>query len=165
MRSIVALVGASVCAGLVAGGHGQAAERACGRANVQGATVITYCGPAKATFTFAGKTYKVSGGGCSLTSASGITAWTLLIGKQTLPPAKPKFLSLQAVLDRKPKAGSYRHAEFVVSFELPGASWTLALGLPHSVTITAGGTTGSFTGSFYTGSSTATKPASGSWTC
>jgi hypothetical protein len=134
---------------------------ACGSAKIGGATVITHCGPAKAAVKFGGKTYRFSGGACSVESGYGITAWSLLVGRQTLPPAKPKFSSFQAGMTRKPKAGKYTKGEILISFQLPGKGYILAPGLPHTVTITAGGHKGSFTGKLTVGN----RPVSGSWTC
>jgi hypothetical protein len=133
----------------------------CGPAKVGGATVMTYCGPAKVTFTFGGRTYRISGGKCALSAGY----WTLLVGRQTLPPATPKFTGFQAGFLGRPKARTYTKSEFVISLELPGAGWSLAFALPHKVTVAAGGKKGTFRGSFFTGSKAGTKPASGSWTC
>jgi hypothetical protein len=133
----------------------------CGTAKVGGATVLTHCGPAKVAVTFGGKTYRISGGSCSVSAGF----WTLLSGRQTLPRAKSMFTSLQGAFVGTPRARTYTHNEFTLSFQIPGADWVLAPGLPHKVTVTAGGKKGTFKGAFYTGSETATRPATGSWTC
>jgi hypothetical protein len=113
------------------------------------------------SFTFGGKTYFISGGSCSVSAGF----WTLLAGRQTLLPASSKFASFQAVLAGRPKARTYTKVEFTLSFQIPGAGWVLALGLPHRITVTAGGRKGMFAGAFYTGTKAGTRPASGSWTC
>jgi hypothetical protein len=165
----IALTLAAATAGLLApsatGVAGNAASAhalaTCGQATVGGATVVTYCGPAKVTFKFGGKTYFISGGSCSVSAGF----WTLLAGRQTLPRATSKFTSFQAAFVGRPKARTYTKAEFTLSFQIPGADWVLALGLPHNVTVTAGGKKGTFTGAFYIGNKTGTRPASGTWTC
>jgi hypothetical protein len=147
----------TACAGAAA----REVTAACGRLMVGGTAVITHCGPAKAVVTLAGKTYRFSGGDCSVESGYGITAWSLLVGKQTLPPAKSKFSSFEAGLTRKPRAGTYTKAEFAISFQLPGKTYILAPGLPHKVTITAGGHRGTFSGRLTIGK----LPVTGSWAC
>jgi hypothetical protein len=137
----------------------------CGPTKVADATVVVHCGPARATFVFGRRTYRVSGGTCSVDEGYGITAWSVNVGRQALPPAKPRSLEFHAGYIGKPKAGTYAKGEFVLSFAVPGTAWSLAPGLPHQVRITAGGRRGTFTGRFYTGSGSATKPAKGSWTC
>jgi hypothetical protein len=132
---------------------------ACGSAKVGGATVITHCGPARVTFTFAGRTYQVSGGACSFD----VGFWTLLVGRQTIS-GKPKFTSFEATFAGKPKARTYTKG-FTLSLAFPGQSWALAAGLPYNVTVTAGGKKGTFKGSFFTGEVAGTKKASGSWSC
>ncbi len=145
-----------------AGGAASDAFASCGPATVGGATVVTYCGPAKATFAFRGKTYRVFGGKCSFSGG----VWTLLVGRQTLPPAKPKYTSFQALyLGKAPKAGTYTKLGFSLSFEIPGWRWSIAPGLPHKIVVTAGGKKGTFTAAFYTGTKSGTRKGSGSWTC
>jgi hypothetical protein len=137
----------------------------CGPTKVAGATVVAHCGPARATFAFAGRTYRVSGGKCELVKGYGITAWSVNVGRQALPPAKPKFPELHVAYTGKPKAGTYSKGQFVVSFAVPGTAWSIAPGRPHRVTVAAGGKKGTFVGAFYTGSKPGTRQASGSWTC
>jgi hypothetical protein len=148
-------------------GHGTPAFAigACGPTKVAGATVVVHCGPAKATFAFGGRKYRVSGGTCSLEKGYGITAWSLNVGRQALPPAPPKYLEFHVAYTGKPKAGTYSKGEYVVSFATPGTAWSLAPGLPHKVTVATAGKKGTFSGAFYTGSKSGTRQASGSWTC
>jgi hypothetical protein len=158
-------VAAALLLALAAVGGGTASRARglapCGQAKIGSATVITYCGPAKVTFRFRGRTYRISGGSCSVSSGF----WTLLTGRQTLPRATSKFTSFRGVFVGRPKARAYTKTEFTLSFQIPGADWVLALGLPHKVTVTAGGKKGTFAGAFYTGGNVATRPVSGSWTC
>jgi len=133
---------------------------------VGGATVVVHCGPAKATFTFAGRTYRVSGGKCVAEKSLGITAWSANVGRQTLPPKKPLYTEFHATFLGAPKAGTFTHGQYVLSFAVPGkAAWSIAPGLPHTIEVTAGAKSGTFSGRFYTGSQNTTKPASGKWTC
>jgi hypothetical protein len=52
-----------------------------------GVTYRTFCGPAKATLHFGGKTYAFAGGSCSKTGG----AFSINIGTITLPPGSPKY--------------------------------------------------------------------------
>jgi len=162
-----AAVVALALAGAVAGASAGALRAApiCENVTVGGATVVVHCGPAKATFTFGGKTYRVFGGKCVVESSLGLTAWSVNVGRQALPPAKPKFPEFHATFIGKPKAGTFTKGQYVVDFAVPGKGWTLVPGLPHKVRVVAGAKSGTFSGRFYTGSQTATKPASGAWTC
>jgi hypothetical protein len=157
-------------AGALAHGSSGAATNTAGCTNktvtVGGATVVVHCGPATATFTFAGKTYRVSGGKCVAEKSLGITAWSANVGRQTLPPAKPLYPDFHATFVGAPKAGAFTHGEYVLSFAVPGkAAWSIAPGLPHKVKVTAGARSGTFSGRFYTGSQGGTKPAIGTWRC
>jgi hypothetical protein len=158
--ALVLAVGLAGLAGLLTSPGGAAS---CGPTTVGGATVLTHCGPAKVTVVFGGRTYRFGGGGCSFDPAVGF--WTLLVGRQTLGRATPKFTSFQAALVGKPKAVSYTKLDWTLSFQIPGGGWSLAPGLPHKVTTSAGGKKGTFSGAFYTGSKAGTRHATGSWTC
>jgi hypothetical protein len=52
-----------------------------------GVNYRTFCGSARATLHFGGKTYRFVGGRCDSTSS----AFTINIGTITLPPGKPKY--------------------------------------------------------------------------
>ena len=52
-----------------------------------GVTYRTFCGPAKATLRFGGKTYLFTGGSCDSTTST----FTINLGTITLPPGKPKY--------------------------------------------------------------------------
>ncbi|MCZ7588632.1 MAG: hypothetical protein M5U27_07185 [Gaiella sp.] len=134
------------------------AAASCGPAQVGSATVRTWCGPAKATITWAGKTITVKGGACELVDYQGIEAFTVNTGRYTVPRAKPRFTSFSAAgSDTKP--GTYKG--WLVNFQTPGKQWTLRP-TKTTVTITApGAKKGTFSGTLYEGG----KTAKGSWTC
>lgn len=136
----------------------------CSVSTVGAATVHVYCGPAKATVKFGGKTHAFKGGNCGVASGFGIKGWALGIGKYTVPPAKPKFKYFGVAYIGSPKAGTYKKGEFIVTFFLPGKTYTVIgspLGTPQmTVTVTKGARKGSFSGVL--GGS---KKVSGQWTC
>lgn len=139
----------------------------CNVATVGGATVHVYCGPAKATVKFGGKTVAFTGGNCGVAKGLGLQGWALGIGKYTVAPAKPKFKYFGvAWVGPSPKAGTYKKGEFVVTFFLPGKSYTIIgspLGTPAMrVTVTKGAKKGTFTGRL---NGTGGPPVSGSWSC
>jgi hypothetical protein len=117
---------------------------------VAGATVRSFCGPARGTAKAAGTTFSFSGGQCSL--AGGY--FTVNIGSITLPPAKPKF-SYLGIDVKPPQAGT--HPNQIVTWQAPGRGYSVN---GATVTITAGMKGGSFTGQLLTGGT-----ASGSFTC
>ena len=149
---------------LTAGSEGAPSSTpGCKNITVDGATVVVYCGPAKATITMAGKTYRFSGGQCG----QSVGFWTLLVGRQTLPPAKPKFPSFQATAKlAKTKAGTYSKGEYTLSFQLPGKDVVVSAGNPYlqtgSVTVAAGAKKGTFAGvdALHT-----KQHINGSWSC
>jgi hypothetical protein len=138
----------------------------CSETTVGAATIHVYCGPAKATVKFGGKTVTFKGGSCGVASRSGIKGWSLGIGKFTVLPAKPKFKYFGvAWVGPAPKAGTYKKGEFVVTFFLPGKSYAVvgsALGTrTMKVTATKGARKATFTG-LMNGMG---PPISGSWSC
>lgn len=151
--SVLALIGLATMIGAAA----TAAPVACGSQQIGGATVRTWCGPAKAIVTRAGKTITIKGGQCSVTSVSGLKLFAVDTGRYTVPRATPKFTSFSASgSDLKP--GTY--AYWTVNFQTPGKQWTLR---PSKTTVTitaAGAKKGTFTGLLYEGGT-----AKGSWTC
>lgn len=155
-RRLVLLVSLiAVTAAGAAGTLGAAAP--CGVQQVGGATVRTWCGPAKATVTWGGRTVKLEGGQCSLTTASGLALFAVNAGRYTVPRAKPRFTSFSAAgSDLKP--GTYEY--WLINFQTPGKQWTLRPSTTR-VTITARARKGTFTGTLYEGGQT----AKGSWSC
>ena len=79
-----------------------AAPKPCKTGVVGGATVNTWCGPAKATVELAGKSYSFKGGLCGLAQGT----WSINVGKFTSPPAKPKLAYFGAA-GSKGKPGNY----------------------------------------------------------
>lgn len=132
------------------------AADACGVAQVGGVAVRTWCGPATATVTWAGKTMVVKGGSCDVTKLSGIVLVTVNTGRYTVPPAKPKARAFSAG-GSDLKAGTY--PSWLISFQTPGKPWTLRPSRT-TVTITKGARKGTFTGVLYEGGK-----VKGSWTC
>jgi hypothetical protein len=164
MRALVIFAGAALLAAGPAASRIDAAGTTaifCGSKKVGTATVLLACGPAKATVKLAGKTLNFSGGRCVVKPNS----LSLVVGKFTIPRAKPKFMSF-TVGGTKTKAGTYTKGEFVVSFQTPGKSYSVlggpVWGTPFiKVTITAGGKKGAFSGKV-DGSGQA---VTGSWSC
>jgi len=149
------------------GTGGQAEARApgpCSVTTVGGATVHVYCGRARATVKFGGKTLTFRGGNCGVVKSSLAQGWGLGIGKYTVPPAKPRFKYFGVAYFGTPKAGTYKKGEFVVTFFLPGKTYSVIgspLGTPAmTVTVTKGAKKGSFTGVL-----SGSKKVSGQWTC
>jgi hypothetical protein len=145
---------AAALAAMIAG----AAPAKCGPEQIGGATVRTWCGPARASVTWGGKTFTIKGGECSVTSVSGLKLFAVNTGRYTVPRAKPKFTSFSAAgSDLKP--GKYGY--WTINFQTPGKQWTLR---PSKTTVTitaAGAKKGTFSGVLYENG----KAAKGSWTC
>ena len=141
-----------------------AAPKPCSTSKVGSATVLNWCGPAKATVKHAGKTLVFKGGVCAISKGfGGKPTWSLNIGKFTNPPAKPKFTYFGA-LGTKWKPGTYTNLEFLLSFQTPGKAYTI--GGPLKVTIiTAGGKKGTFSGRAFLSALGKGTPVSGSWSC
>jgi hypothetical protein len=159
------LIAAFAAWGGVSGGAAGAptATPGCRNINVDGATVVVYCGPASATVKMAGKTYRFSGGKCR----QSVGFWTILLGRQTLPPAKAKFPSFQGSAKIvKTKAGTYSKGEYTLSFQLPGKDVVISAGNPYletgSVTVSAGARKGTFTG---VNALQTKQKITGSWSC
>lgn len=149
---LAALAGATL-----AGASATAAPEQCGPVTAGGVTVRTWCGPAKATIKFAGKSLTIKGGACELVSYQGVRLFTVNTGRYTVPPAKPKFTSFSAA-GSNTKPGTYKG--WLVNFQTSGRQWLFKV-LTLKVTITrAGGKAGTFTGTLDRGG-----VASGSWTC
>ncbi len=129
----------------------------CGPANVGGATVRTWCGPTKATITWAGKTVTVSGGVCELVDYQGVKAFTVNTGRYTVPPAKPRYTSFSAAgSDAKP--GTY--GGWLINWQTPGKQWLFRLRTLKVKILKAGGKKATFSGTLDGGGT-----ATGSWTC
>jgi hypothetical protein len=117
---------------------------------VGGATVRTFCGPAKATARTGGTTFTFSGGQCAVSQGY----FTVNIGSITLPPHKAKFSYLG--IDVKPaRAGAHRNQ--IVSWQVPGKGYSI---LGATVTVGAGLKSGTFAGRLTSGGT-----ATGSFGC
>jgi hypothetical protein len=165
LSALFLVAGAAVLAGAVAheSPGGVRSTPGCKNTTVDGATVVVYCGPAKATVKTGGKTYSFSGGKCQ----QSVGFWTILLGKQTLPPAKAKFPSFQGTAKiAKTKAGTYKKGEYTLAFQLPGKDVVISAGNPYlntgSVTVTAGAKKGTFVG---VDALKTSRHITGSWSC
>ncbi len=129
----------------------------CGPAKGGNATVRTWCGPARATVNWAGRTLTVKGGACSLQTVAGLKMFAVNTGRYTIPPAKPKSTSFSAAgSDTKP--GTY--GGWLINFQTPGKQWLFKL-LTLKVKILArGAKKGTFSGKLDGGGT-----ATGSWRC
>jgi hypothetical protein len=146
LASLAALVAAAAFALPGAG----ASACTAGVRTVGGATVRTFCGPAKATAKIGSKTFHFTGGTCAVEQGM----FTVNIGSITLGAGKPKYAYFG--LDAKPpKAGA--HPNQIVSWQFAGQRYSL---LPVKVVLDAGLHSGSFSGSVLTGGS-----GSGTFTC
>jgi hypothetical protein len=136
----------------------------CKESTVGGVRTHTYCGPARATVKLAGKTIAFKGGNCGVASGSLVSGWGLGVGRYTVPPAKPRFKYFGVAYVGVPKAGTYTKGEFVITFFVPGKTYSVIgspLGAPAlKVTVTKGARKGSFTGV-----ASGSKKVSGQWTC
>ena len=149
IRSLLVLAALTALAAVALPGAGASACTA-GVRTVGGATVRTFCGPAKATAKIGSKTFHFTGGQCAVEQGM----LTVNIGSITLGLGKPKYAYFG--LDAKPpKAGA--HPNQVVSWQFGGRRYSL---LPVKVVLNAGLHSGSFSGSVLTGGS-----GSGTFTC
>lgn len=158
-RALISLValGAAIAA---LGGSATAGTGACGPETIGGATVRTWCGPAKATVKIAGKTIGIKGGQCSVQKLPGLTLFSVNVGRYTVPRAKPKFTSFSAAgSDLKP--GTYDGFDWTINAQTPGKQWTLRSSKSTVTILAPGAKKGTFKGVVYEGG----KVVSGSWTC
>jgi hypothetical protein len=165
MRTAVALTTAALAVtGLLAQSAVAPASRAAcvpGPGTLGGASIQRFCGPAKALVRVGGKTYRFSGGACTVQEGfkKGEKTIAVNIGTLTLPPATPKTRYFGALIEGT-KAGTYRNQ--AVSWELPGKRFGV---LTNKVVVSsARSKKGSFTGKASSGGR-AQRPARGSWTC
>ncbi len=106
----------------------------------------TFCGPATATARVGSKTFRFSGGQCTVSQGY----FTVNIGAITLGSEKPKYAYL-GIDVKPPKAGT--HASQIVSWQAPGKRYSL---LPAKVTVASGLRSGTFSGPVLGGSGSAT---------
>ncbi|HXH95869.1 MAG TPA: hypothetical protein VNH40_01545 [Gaiellaceae bacterium] len=141
-----------------------------GMTRLKGVDVRVFCGPARATVKFAGKTYHVKNGSCLKTPGGGGfgIAFTVNVGMQQLPPppaATPRKFSYFGVGLEKAKGGTYSNQ--VVGIAIAGKANLSPL--ENKVVISKNLKKGSFTGmtSLHVNGKLLPKkvPISGSWTC
>ncbi len=134
---------------------------------LKGEDVRVFCGPARATVTFAGKTYRFAGGICQKTPGTGLGQFAINIGIQELPPptppATPKFSYFGVALEQA-RAGVYR--DQAVGVVVAGRRNLSPLS--NRVTVSANLRKGTFTGTtnvFVKGQPPKRVRISGSWSC
>lgn len=141
-----------------------------GMATMKGVDVRVFCGPARATVKFAGKTYHVRNGRCQKTPGGGGfgIAFTVNLGMQQLPPppaSAPAKFSYFGVGLEKAKGGTYKNQ--VVGISVAGRPNLSPL--ENKVVVGKNLEKGSFTGfaSLHVKGKLLPKkaPISGSWTC
>lgn len=136
-----------------------------GVTQLKGEDVRVFCGPARATVRFAGKTYRFTNGLCEKTPGTGLGALAVNIGIQALPPSTPRKFFYFGVALEKAKGGTYRNQ--AVGISVPGTRGLSPL--VNRVTVSADLKRGSFTGTTTVqvkGRLLPKKvPISGSWRC
>jgi hypothetical protein len=167
----LAVVGLSPAAAVWAGRSVAAPAHAAGCSpgvnKLKGEDARVFCGPARATVKFAGKTYHFENGLCQKTPGGGGFGieFTVNIGIEELPPPTPRKFSYFGVGLDKAKGGVYRNQ--AVGISVPGTRGLSPL--ENKVTVSANLKKGSFTGTRtvpVNGSLLPKKvPISGSWTC
>ncbi len=140
-----------------------------GVTTLKGVDVRVYCGPARATVKFAGKTYHIRNGRCQKASGGGFgIAFVVNLGIQQLPPpaaSAPAKFSYFGVGLEKAKGGTYKNQAVGISVAgKPNLS-----PLENRVVVSKSLKKGSFTGTtsrHVKGKLLPKKvPISGSWTC
>jgi hypothetical protein len=145
---------------------GTAAPTACGPQQVGNVTVRTFCGPAKATVKWAGRTLTIKGGQCEISKVFGKAYFTINTGRYTVPPATPKASSFSAVQGNSDPLKPGTQTSWLITFQTPGKQWLLLVSklLPASTTkvtiLTKGAKKATFAGKLDGGGS-----VTGSWTC
>jgi hypothetical protein len=124
---------------LVLAGQSPAREGSCtaGVRTSGGVTYRTFCGPARATVHFGGKTFRFTQGSCTRDSGT----FSINIGTITLPPGKPKYRYFGMTVFTG-KDGTY--ANQAVSWQFPDGKHE---SLFHAKVVLRGGRTqGTFAG-------------------
>src|SRR5512143_2216531 len=73
-----------------------------GSKKVNGVQVVVFCGPAKATLKFGGKTLAFQNGACVRTKSG---TWAINVGTATPPPPKPKSKYFGVTIGKVGKLG------------------------------------------------------------
>jgi len=156
MRSALTLSVVLAAAAAFAGLAGALPSRsACtaGLSKIGGFQARTFCGPAKATATVAGKKLSFVGGQCAISQGY----WTVNIGTIELgQPHKTKSYFGIALTKPSHADGTYRNVTF--GFNVPGKSYLVSGG---TLTLRNGGKAASFSGALAPGGAKVT----GSVTC
>ena len=162
---VVLIVAVTALASAFAAG-GTAAPTACGPQQVGNVTVRTFCGPAKATVKWAGRTLTIKGGQCEISKVFGGAYFVINTGRYTVPPAKPKAAAFSALQGTPAPLKPGTQTSWLINFQTPGKQWLLQVStlLPASTTkvtiLTKGAKKATFTGTLDGGGK-----VSGSWTC
>jgi hypothetical protein len=99
---------------------------ACGQRRERGLQITLYCGPASASITVAGKTYRARGGACfnDFDHSGNPNNWYAIVGKWTDTAGFDRRLPLYAylhVVTRLRKPGTYKTGtNFLVALQIPG---------------------------------------------
>jgi hypothetical protein len=155
MRTLVVVGGCLATLAVWGAGAGarlQAPACTAGVKTVGGATVRTFCGPAKAVVKVGGKTLHFKGGKCEKLSGY----YTVNLGSITLPPAKPKYMYFGLTTTKR--GGTHSVKDVPLVWQTPGKRFALWKG---SVTISGSLRSGKFSGTTLE----AAQKASGSWSC
>jgi hypothetical protein len=149
----IALSAAAALAALALGAQASARESCtAGVKTTAGVTYRTFCGKAKATLHFGGKTYHFVGGSCDSTAS----AFTINLGTITLPPGKPKYRYF-GISVFTPKDGTFTNQ--AVGWQFPhGAHNAL---FHATIKLTGGRKHGTFKGTTLADQ----KPGSGTFSC
>lgn len=156
-----ATLAAVAAAAAIATATATAGPSACGPEQVGGTTVRTWCGPAKATVKWAGRTLTVKGGLCEITKLDSDALFTINVGRYTVPPAKPKATSFSAGYGPSgPLKAGTTAAGWLISFQTPGKQYLLRSMTAKVKVLKAGAKRVTFSGQLDTGGK-----VTGSWTC
>jgi hypothetical protein len=108
-----------------------------GLTKVGGAQLQVYCGPARATTTFGGRSVSFVNGSC----ARATKAFAINVGRATIPPAKPKYSYFGITMGKLRGDRTYKNV--AVGFQWRGKAYSV---VSNAVTIKRNGTRGMFTG-------------------
>jgi hypothetical protein len=155
--AVLAVVAETAVGGSFSGRTASAASCTPTVQTIKNVTVSVSCGPAKATVTYKGKTYKFTVGRCH-TIAGG---FFVDIGKTAALGDKPVAYAFDLGVPSYPKPhdGTYTSSVTLV-WQIPGHRFQLEV--PYAITLSAKLRKGTFTGPVIGGGSAQAK---GSWTC
>jgi hypothetical protein len=159
-QTVAVVAGALVAALAVSGGAGAKSGCTAGLSTFAGAQARTFCGPARATLRYGGRTVHFSGGSCTSTSQYvTLNIGTIVVGRTS--KKHPEYLGLDVGrlpgMTGKPAAADGQYTDVVLSFVHAGASGSMLSG---RVTLSGHRTKGTLAGSLLTGGA-----VSGSFSC